>query len=69
MQVFAGQASMNAWPFSFNRQQHGIQVLAAAFLALNQRGEGSNPSGPNAAGSRQQAAGSKKTGISAHAKN
>ena len=24
----------------------GIQVLAAAYLALNQRGEGSSPSGP-----------------------
>ena len=28
------------WP------SHGIQVLAAACLALNQRGEGSSPSGP-----------------------
>src|SRR5262245_27593703 len=27
-------------------QTDGIQVLAAAYLALNQRGEGSSPSGP-----------------------
>ena len=28
--------------------KHGMQVLAAAFLAFTQRGEGSNPSGSTA---------------------
>ena len=34
-----GRGVMAAYP-------RGIQVLAAAYLALNQRGEGSSPSGP-----------------------
>src|SRR5438270_754288 len=49
MQVFAGQASRDAWPLSLTSRRNGIQVLAAAFLVLTQRGEGSTPSGPTRA--------------------
>src|SRR5207244_11100714 len=46
------EGSGDAWPFSleYRNKSNGIQVLAAAYLALNQRGEGSSPSGPTEEG-------------------
>lgn len=41
-----GSSPSGPIPTGCNPWAYGIQVLAAACLALNQGGEGSNPSGP-----------------------
>ena len=42
---YKGQTMVRLHP-GLLKSKHGIEVLAAAYLALNQIGDGSSPSGP-----------------------